>query len=345
MMPAFGAAATGSTAPDSTDTSDADTGVDTDTAAEWSALGTTVRLVVTDPGRLALGRALLEAELAAIDAACSRFRADSELRSLDNSGGRPTPVSPLLAEALAVALRAARLTAGLVDPTVGEAMSTIGYDRDFALVAGHGPALTLRVRPVPGWRRVSLDPARRVVTVPPGVRLDLGATAKAFAADRAADRLGAALGCGVLVSLGGDIAFGGPTPARGWVIRVQDTPSRLSDPPRGPAVTVRLRGGGLATSSTSARRWTRGDVMLHHLVDPLTGLPAASPWRTATVHAATCVDANTASTAAIVRGAGAELWLADLGLPARLVTVDGAVRTVAGWPTEPATPPLPEEDP
>lgn len=313
-------------------------------AAEWRALGTDVRLVVTDPRQLGPGRSLLEAELAALDAACSRFRPDSELRSLDDAGGRPVPVSPLLAGALAAALRAARLTGGLVDPTVGEAMAAIGYDRDYAQVPADGPALALRVRPVPGWRQVALDHARRVVTVPAGVRLDLGAVAKAFAADRAAALLGRRLGCGVLVGLGGDLAFAGPVPVGGWTVRVQDVPTRISEPPPGPAATVRVRGGGLATSSTAARRWTRGGVALHHLVDPLTGLPAASPWRTVSVHAASCVDANTASTAAVVRGEGADRWLAGLGLPARLVTVDGAVRTVAGWPPDAAAPPRREED-
>ena len=303
-------------------------------AADWQALGGTVRLVVTDPTRLELGRSLLASELGALDTACSRFRADSELRSLDHTGGRSTQISPLLAEAIEVALRAARLTDGLVDPTVGRAMVSIGYDRDFASVPVTGPTLRRTARPVPGWQRVVLDRSRLRVTVPDGVRLDLGATAKALGADRAATRLGRALGCGVLVSLGGDIAFGGRIPPDGWTVRVQDTPGHPRDVPDGPATTVTVTGGGLATSSTTVRYWRRGGAVLHHIVDPLTGLPAASPWRTVSVHAGTCVDANTASTAALVRGATAPSWLAGRGLPARLVGVDGHVRTVAGWPEE-----------
>lgn len=304
-------------------------------ATDWQALGSTVRLVVTDPTRLELGRSLLASELGALDATCSRFRDDSELRRLDRSAGRPTRISPLLAEAIGVALRAARLTDGLVDPTVGQAMVSIGYDRDFASVPATGPALPRAVRPVVGWQRVVLDRSGLRVTVPEGVRLDLGATAKALAADRAAARLGRVLRCGVLVSLGGDIAFGGQVPPDGWTIRVQDTPGHPRDLPCGPTATVTVNGGGLATSSTVARRWRRGGVVSHHIVDPLTGLPAQSPWRTVTVHAGTCVDANTASTAALVRGATAPSWLAGRGLPARLVGLDGQVHTVAGWPEDP----------
>jgi len=143
--------------------------------ADWSALGTQVWLVVTDPATLAAG--------------------------LDPAAG-PVQVSPLLAEAIGVALRAAALTGGDVDPTVGAAMVAIGYDRDFAQLPASGPPVKLAVRAAPGWQQVHLDEAGRRLTLPQGVRLDLGATAKAWAADRSATRLATALGCGVLVGLG-----------------------------------------------------------------------------------------------------------------------------------------------
>jgi thiamine biosynthesis lipoprotein len=306
---------------------------DVPASADWTALGTLVQLIVMDPGRLAEGRRLLEADLAAVDAACSRFRPDSELMALDSAAG-PVTVSPLLAEAVAVALRAAQVTDGDVDPTVGAAMAAIGYDRDFPLMAASGPPLKLTVRSVPGWRSVQFDEQSRILAVPAGVRLDLGATAKAWAADRSAARLAAALGCGVLVSLGGDIAVSGAAPSGGWRIRVQDVTGRPDDPPVGPSAVVAIRDGGLATSSTTARRWRRGGDVLHHILDPRTGLPAPPCWRTVSVAAASCVDANTASTAAIIRGPAAAGWLAGLGLPARLVDEAGQVHTVGGWPAE-----------
>lgn len=194
----------------------ADTSVRPTAAANWRALGTSVRLVTTDPALLDSCNLLLARQLAEVDAACSRFREDSELVALDRADGRPVRVSPLLAEALAVALRAAAATDGAVDPTVGSAMNAIGYDRDFRLVQEEGRPVKLTVRPVPGWRLIRLDRATGTVTVPAGVRLDLGATAKAWAADKAAVTLARVAGCGVLVSLGGDTAVAGePRPVAG----------------------------------------------------------------------------------------------------------------------------------
>jgi thiamine biosynthesis lipoprotein ApbE len=321
-----------------------DTGPAAPAEASWRALGTLVHLLVTEPAHLDQARQLLTADLADVDAACSRFRPDSELGSL-SSTGRSTEISPLLAEAIAVALRAARLTGGDVDPTVGAAMSAAGYDRDFAQLPPNGPALRLTVRQVPGWQEVRLE--GRILTMPAGVQLDLGATAKAWAADRSAAKIAARTGGGVLVSLGGDIAVAGPppgtpppgtgqAPAEGWRIRVQDVTGLPGDPPAGPCARIAIRDGGLATSSTAARRWRRGGDVLHHILDPRTGLPAAPVWRTVSVAAGSCADANAASTAAIIRGHRALGWLTQLGLPARLVDATGVVFTVAGWPAETA---------
>jgi len=310
-------------------------------AASWRAIGTSVHLLVTDVRALATARRMLTEDLAALDAACSRFRADSEIVALDDApaDGRgrtgPVRISPLLAGALAVALRAARLTDGDVDPTVGGALSAAGYDRDFALMRRDGPPVRLTVRSVPGWREIELDEAAGVVSLPRGTQLDLGATAKAWAADRGSARIAAELGCGVLVNLGGDIAVAGAAPPGGWRIRVQDVTGRPEEPPAGPSAVIAIHSGGLATSSTAARRWRRGGDVLHHILDPRSGLPAAPVWRTASVAADTCADANAASTAAIIRGEAALAWLAGLGLPARLVAESGAVVTLCGWPEQP----------
>ena len=97
--------------------------------------------------------------------------------------------------------------------------------------------------------------------------------------------------------------------------------------------TIAIRSGGVATSSTTVRRWRRGGIELHHIIDPATGLPAIGPWRTVSVVAGNCVDANIAATAAIVRGVTATAWLESAGLPARLVDRSGDVRRVGGWPS------------
>jgi thiamine biosynthesis lipoprotein len=215
---------------------------------------------------------------------------------------------------------------------VGGAVIALGYDRDYSLIGAQGePAPRVRATAVPGWRAVQVNPAAGTVRVARGVTLDLGATAKALAADRAAVRAADVTGCGVLVSLGGDIAMCGEAPSGGWRIRVTD--DHRSDI-SAPGQSITLSGGGLATSSTTVRRWRVADGVAHHLVNPATGQPAAGPWRTVSVCAATCLDANIASTAAIIRGEAAAPWLESLALPSRLVGVDGIARHLAGWPAD-----------
>jgi thiamine biosynthesis lipoprotein len=289
------------------------------------AFGTFATLLTTDPAALEAARVLLSTELRAVDAACSRFRPDSELWRVNHAQGRPVQISPLLAEALAVALTAARLTDGDVDPTCGGSLVRLGYDQDFARARENTTTLRQPAAPAPGWRSVALDPVLREVTVPAGAVLDLGATAKALAADRAAVAIAAALGCGVLVNLGGDIRVAGTPPDGGWRVGIADDvdfDGQGSADPAGQAVMI--ADGGLATSGTAVRSWRRGEDRLHHIIVPRTGLPARSCWRAVSVAAATCVAANTASTAAIIRGEPAAGWLAGL---------------VAGWPAPGTGPP------
>ena len=180
-----------------------------------------------------------------------------------------------------------------------------------------------------GWLTISVDREHSTIRVDRGVRLDLGATAKALAADRAAHAAYEATGSGVLVSCGGDIALAGPAPAGGWRVFVTD--DHRSDPDTDGQM-ISISSGGLATSSTTTRRWIHDGQGMHHIIDPGTGAPVESMWRTVSVAAATCVDANIASTAALIRSGRAPAWLEQLGLPARLVSDDGAVRLVSDWP-------------
>jgi thiamine biosynthesis lipoprotein len=292
------------------------------------AFGTDALVAVSDPARGGVAAAAVTRVVDEFDRACSRFRPDSELSGVNAASGQSVRVGPVLLEAVSAALRAARLTDGDVDPTVGEALIALGYDRSFeAFSAGTVPSRALAA--VPGWRTVQVDVDVGTIRVPPGVILDLGATAKALAADHAAAAALEAAGCGVLVSFGGDLAVVGPTPDEGWRIRVTDDHRAGVEAP-GQWITV--WGGGLATSSTFVRRWETVSGVAHHLVDPSTGGSVDSVWRTVSVCAASCLDANIASTAAIVRGAAAVSWLEGLGLPSRLVSVDGTVCHAAGWP-------------
>ncbi len=325
------------------------------TGAQWEALGTSVVLRVTSAPVLTRARELVEQDLAAIDRTCSRFRGDSDLMRVNTAHGRSVRVDALLIEALGVAMRAAQLTDGDVDPTLGGALELAGYDRDWHLLEEPGgesamsgksperprgedaraaPPPILRARVRKGWQTIELDPERLMVRVPEGISLDLGATAKALAADRAARAVAACTGAGVLVSLGGDIATGGQAPEGGWRVFVTD--DHRSDL-HAPGQLVSISDGGLATSGTAVRRWRHQGIARHHIIDPATRAPVADTWRTVSVAAADCVNANIASTAALVRAGSAPEWLAGLGLPARLVDRAGRVRTLGAWPAQPGS--------
>ncbi|MFI5084393.1 MAG: FAD:protein FMN transferase [Actinomycetales bacterium] len=310
-------------------------------AAHWTVWGLQASVVVTEPASLPAARVLVRRTLAAVDEACSRFRSDSELSRLQPLPPGGATVTPMLALLVEKALEAAEITDGDVDPTLGRDLDALGYDRDilsiaipaeFGIAGGTGAPLPSPARPGRGtgaaasWRRMSVRD--RVLKVPAEVRLDLGATAKAVAADLAAAEVFAELDCGVLVSLGGDLASAGPAPAGGWQIDVQDLPAD-------PAQQISLAAGqALATSSTQKRRWQHRGTWVHHILDPRFGTPADPAWRSVTVAAPTCLEANARSTAAVVRGFAAVEWFRTGQVAARLVDRQGRVVRTGGWPAQ-----------
>ncbi len=306
-------------------------------AYEWALWSSTMRVVTDDPHALPSARRLIDGELAQVELAASRFRPDSEICGLP--AGRRTRISATLTAILAAALEAARETRGAVDPTLGHALEAIGYDRDAEetrysrglqeLGARHG--ISVQAVTAGRWRGIELDEQARTVVLPRGVRLDLGPTTRAWAADRCAQVVADVLGVGVLVSLGGDIATAGPEGSAGtggWEILVQDQPT---DPA---AVVAVPTGLAVATSSTLSREWLAQGREMHHLLDPRSVRPVSREWRSATVVAPDCVTAQTWSTAALVEGAGAPEVLAERGFPVRLVATDGTVRLLGGWPED-----------
>ena len=255
-----------------------------------------------------------------VDRAASTYRPDSEITQLNEAQGEPTHIGPVLRTAIGVALDAASRTGGLVDPTVGSvtlnAPSTAIHRwatyRDIAVADGSFGS---------------------VVSMPVGVRLDLGATTKAWAADQAAHIAAAACGTGALVNLLGDIATAGEAPENGWPVLVTDDHREGPSSDRAIAQTISLTQGGLATSGTTVRQRHLDDgTVAPHIIDPRTMTPVFPLWRTVSVAAGDCLTANSASTAAIILGEKAVDWLGETGLPARLVAMDGTIAYVAGWP-------------
>lgn len=293
------------------------------------AIGTTAVVAVTDPAQAERALAVVGDELDALDLACSRFRPDSEIHRLYREPGTAVPVSELLFDVLRTALEVAADTEGAVDPTVGSAMEALGYDRDFAALSEVGPELDAHPAPAPGWRLVELDPGARTARVPAGVSIDVGSSAKAFAADRTAVAVAGETGAGALVSVGGDVAVAGPAPSGGWAIGIAPDSSAPLD-----AVdqVVAITEGGLASSSPFVRSWRRGGRRLTHILDPATGSPASPHWQLVSVTAPTCVMANALATAAVVWGEAAVPRLRKRGHPARLVDLRGQVVVVNGWP-------------
>jgi thiamine biosynthesis lipoprotein len=295
--------------------------------------GTTVTLAVTAASGLHDARLWLESEIAAIDGACNRFVAHSDITRCNQGAGSWVDVGTTFLDALDVALDAAATSDGAIDPTVGAALVALGYDRDFDELRSHALRAEASPSPAPvvGWERIEVDRTRRRVRIPRGASLDLGATAKALCVDRAVAGI-AHRGTGVLVDIGGDLAVAGPVPAGGWRIGVQEN-SRADRDAAAPVVSVWQ--GAIASSGTTQRAWTVGGSRVHHIIDPRTGQPARTQWRMVTVASPSCVEANVAATAAVILGQGAPAELERQGRPARLVAAVGGVVVVGGWPPDP----------
>jgi FAD:protein FMN transferase len=295
----------------------------------FRAIGTVATVVVADSAKVEMAESILRREIEAIDLACSRFRPDSDLERLHRQSGAVVEVSPLLFEALDVAVAVARRTAGAVDPTVGNAMSALGYDCDFDQIGDVPPPPPEALGAVVGFAHIHLDPLTGTVRIPRGVRLDLGSSAKALVADRAAARIAAQLDTGVLVNVGGDVAVAGSAPTGGWPIGIAvDSSTPGSDVDQ----VVAIHHGGLASSSTAVRTWMVGREKVHHIVDPSTGYSSTPYWTLVSAAGASCVDANAVTTAAVVWGERALERLHSFGQAVRLVRHDGQVATLGGWP-------------
>lgn len=306
------------------------TATTTATSVTFPALGTSVFVAVREARDLAAAHRLAVEVLRDVDEVCSRFRDDSDLSRVNAHPGTWVEVDPLLVAAVTVAVDAARETDGLVHPLLGRQLVQLGYDRDFDCVVHlHGVADTTVETDLPdprGWERIGLDPAG-AIRIPDGTSLDLGATGKAWAADLVAHAYDEELGSSAIISVGGDLRIARPG-AQPWPIAVSERPGDDAD------TVVTLDRGGLATSSTQVRRWSRAGARRHHLLDPRTGAPALEVWRTVTATGPTCTAANAASTAAIVRGHLALPWLESRGVAARLVDSEGTVTVTRSWPVD-----------
>jgi FAD:protein FMN transferase len=291
------------------------------TRHEFGAMGTSVTVVLPEPA--AVAAAEVERLFATWEASLSRFRPDSELSRLNRAAGRRVPVSPPLLDVVEAALRAARATDGIFDPTLEPHLRALGYDRTFEAMASDGPAPVPR-GPGGAWREIELDRDGGTVRLPAGSALDLGGIAKGMAVDAAVAEL---VGRGVasaVVEAGGDLAVAGLPPASAaWPVAVEVLHGQRP---------VSIVAGGLATSGISRRAWRRGGLEQHHLVDPRTGASAHNDLWSVTAAAATCAQAEVAAKVAFILGrSAATRFLLRVGIAALLVGRDGREVIVGTW--------------
>ena len=296
-------------------------------SAIWTAWSCRVRVTVTRKDVLDDATRQLTELMADVSRAANRFDPESDLSRINAAAGQMVPVTGRTLALVDAALDAADVTGGAVDPTIGGHLLHAGYRADID---------EIRDRLVPeglvneridqaDWTQVRVNRQLGLIGVPVTMRLDLGATAKAWTADTAAHGIAQSLGTGVLVEIGGDVAVAG-TKSTPWQILVSERHGERGQ-------DIGLTHGGLATSSTTARRWRTSRGEQHHIIDPRTGEPAQGPWRTATVWAPSAVEANTMSTAVIVLGDEAIDFLAETGSAARLIDQHGQLTVVGQWPS------------
>lgn len=269
---------------------------------------------------------LLAEEVATMDAAASRFRDDSQISSVNREAGHWVDVSDYLADVLEASLQAAELTAGLVNPGMGKLVDAAGYRawRDGRSAPQSRPS---GLGNPDAWRAVELlrSGATAQVRIPQGVQLDVGAVAKGWLADRVALLAADRFGCDVLANMGGDLRV--VTGEQPWTVLVDPLVEGVAPQ------SIEVWDAGIATSGTGKRQWTQPDgTTAHHIIDPRSGRPAASPWASCSVMAASAAQANAVSTAGVILGEQGPDWVAAQGLDALFVGASGQLRTVGRWP-------------
>jgi ApbE family len=265
-------------------------------SSEWTVWDTRCRLVVTDPWAMHKARQVLEEQLTIIDRVVRP--------QVGGSGRRHRRAEPIggdrFAELLGRTTRPRAFPYGLVAAPEG--------------VDVHQPA------PEP-WQLV-LDAAARGREA---IRLEAGASLRAWTAQLCAELVAEVMCCGVLVAFGSEVATSGLAPVGGWRVEFRDAPGA-------PSTVVAVDGGGISRLSTVRVGPQRGRSSLHPVVVPATGRTMPPAWRSVTVAAADAPAASAACAGAMLRGSAARGWLTELGMPALLVDTAGAPHRVGSWP-------------
>ena len=174
------------------------------------------------------------------------------------------------------------------------------------------------------WDTVVIDESAGTVYLSdPQQRLDVGAIAKGWAAERVAE----AAPSGYLLSLGGNVVATGPKTQQGapWVVGVTD--------PDGGAYlhTLNLSDGSIVTSGDYQRYYEVDGVRYHHIIDPQTGYPSMY-WRSVTVICEDSGLADALSTALFVMDLeSGKALLEQCGAHAMWVDAEGTLHYSSGF--------------
>ncbi len=290
---------------------------------QFRAMGSSANLIVGGAEDPLVDWAVAEVER--LEQCWSRFRPHSELSRLAARSGEWVSVSRELLLALVRARRLWEVTAGAFDPTVLRSLEALGYDQTFTAVESTAAS---PVRPIqaPGFEAVEIDDRAQAVRLPADLHLDLGGLGKGLAADLVAEGLLLRGASSALVGLGGDIRTAGEVPDGGWQIPIED-------PCTEGAVwcSAVLRDEAIVTSTSLMRRWRRGDQDLHHIVDPITGLPTDTGVAAVVARGAEAWWAEGLAKAVMILGEpAAESLLEGTGVEATIFRVDGTCVPVHG---------------
>lgn len=236
-----------------------------------------------------------------IEATFSRYLPGNIVHRINNSGGRPISVDEETANLLDFAATLTHLSEGRFDITSGVLRRVWTFDGgDRVPTQGQIDEVLGMV----GWDKVIWR--RPELQLQPGMQIDFGGIGKEYAVDaavRRAHELAAGVSC--LVNFGGDVAVHTPRrDAKAWRVGIESCAA-----PGTPAKVVPLHRGGLATSGDSRRYVLKNGRRYSHVLDARTGWPVPDAPHSVSVLAATCTQAGSFSTLALLRGSGAEGFL------------------------------------
>jgi thiamine biosynthesis lipoprotein len=255
-----------------------------------------------------------------IEQTCSRFSRTSELMQACGQVGTPVTISPFLFAPLFYAVELAKLTDGLFDPTVGKTMENAGFNRHYLT----GDRIENNADESVSYHDITLDQVHQTLFLRKPLVIDLGAVAKGFAIDLAANELSDFEG--FIVNAGGDIFAGGTDPNYNkWTIGIQHPyeKDKIID-------SIEISNEAICTSGSYERR-NPSIPTEHHLVNPKTK-HSPNDWVSCSVAAPFAMMADGFSTAVFLQGfQNGRNFIEDLELRGVLITPDLQVERIGGF--------------